>query len=317
MPRTPSSRKYQLTINNPTDHGFTHPRIKVLLEEFSSLRYWCMCDEVGEEGTLHTHLYIVFENAVMFTTLHSRFYGAHIEAAKGSNQENRDYIRKEGKYQESEKKRTNLQDTFEEWGELPPDRTKGQKDTEAIYQLIKDGASDIEIMETFPTAMNRLDKISKARETLLAEKYKDTFRDLTVEYIFGDTGVGKTRGIMEQYGYTGVYRVTNYTHPFDGYKGQDVIIFEEFRSNLPIGEMLTYLEGYPLYLPSRYNDKVACFTKVYLISNIPIEQQYQNIQYEQPVTWQAFYRRINEVKRVTSNGTKTLAPVVAWSDDEF
>ena len=26
--------------------------------------------------------------------------------------------------------------------------------------------------------------------------------------------------------------LTDYTHPFDGYKGQDVIIFEEFRSDL-------------------------------------------------------------------------------------
>ena len=32
MPRNPSSRKFQLTINNPIDHGFTHERIRMILQ---------------------------------------------------------------------------------------------------------------------------------------------------------------------------------------------------------------------------------------------------------------------------------------------
>ena len=68
MPRKPSSRKFQLTINNPADHNFSHERIKVILSEFSGLVYWCMCDEVGEQGTPHTHVYVVFKNSTMFDT---------------------------------------------------------------------------------------------------------------------------------------------------------------------------------------------------------------------------------------------------------
>ena len=82
MPRNPSSRKYLLTINNPCDHGFTHERIRTILNEFSGLRYFCMCDEVGEQGTPHTHVYVVFGNSVMFDTLHKRFYGVHIDKAR-------------------------------------------------------------------------------------------------------------------------------------------------------------------------------------------------------------------------------------------
>lgn len=36
--------------------------------------------------------------------------------------------------------------------------------------------------------------------------------------------------------------------------------------------MLNYLDGYPLMLPSRYADKAACYTEVYLVSNIPLEE---------------------------------------------
>lgn len=60
--------------------------------------------------------------------------------------------------------------------------------------------------------------------------------------------------------------------------------------------MLNYLDGYPIMLPYRYADKQACYTKVYLISNISPESQYRNIQWNEPATWQAFTRRIHRVE---------------------
>ena len=101
---------------------------------------------------------------------------------------------------------------------------------------------------------------------------------------------------MEKYGYDKVFRVTDYEHPFDGYKGQEVIVFEEFRSSIRIGEMLNYVDGYPVELRCRYANKVACFTKVYIISNIALTEQYTDIQKYQPETWNAFLRRINKVR---------------------
>lgn len=143
--------------------------------------------------------------------------------------------------------------------------------------------------------MFRIDKIERVRQTIIEEKYKNTFRQLEVTYIFGPTRTGKTRSIMEKYGYSNVFRVTDYDHPFDGYKGQDVIILEEFRSSLKIEDMLKYLDGYPLELPCRYANKIACFTKVYIITNIDLSEQYTNIQEEHPETWDAFLHRIKTV----------------------
>lgn len=298
MPRNPSSRKFQLTINNPTQHGFDHARIKAILAEFTSVIYWCMCDEIGEKGTPHTHLYIATRNCVMFDTMHKRFFGAHIEQAKGSHQENRDYIRKEGKWLEDAKHETNLADTFEEWGELPPERSAKESQSEQIMEMVCAGHSNAEILNEIPSAYYKLNHIEQARQTLLEAKFRDTWRNLEVTYIWGETGSGKTRSVMEAYGYSNVYRVTDYAHPFDSYKGQDVILFDEFRSSLPLSAMLIYLDGYPVELPCRYANKVACFTKVYLISNIPLEQQYPNIQVDEPTSWKAFCRRIHNVQRI-------------------
>lgn len=295
MARTKASRKYQLTLNNPQKHDWTHEYIKNALTSHSGLVYWCLCDEVGEEGTPHTHVFVIFNNPVEFKSLQRLFYGAHIELSNGSNRENRNYVRKEGKWLEDAKRETNLPDTFEEFGELPPDRADSRKETAEIYEMIKQGASNFEIMEAIPNAMNKQDKINMARLEIQSEMYKNLFRELDVTYLWGKAGVGKTRSVMERYGYSNVYRVTNYTRPFDGYKGQDVILFEEFRSLIPITDMLTYLDGYPLELPCRYANKQACYTKVYLLSNIPLTQQYTQIRREQPDTWQALLRRIHHV----------------------
>lgn len=298
MPRKPSSRKFQLTINNPLDHGYDHNRIKHILSEQFSTIYWCMCDEIGEQGTPHTHVYAVFKNSVMFDTLHRKFYGVHIEPANGSNQDNRDYIRKEGKWLTDSKRETNMIETFEEWGELPPDRTKQETQSDQIMQLIRVGKSNAQILDEIPGAYNKLNYIEQARQTLLEEQFRDKWRNLEVTYIWGETGSGKTRSVMEAYGYSNVYRVTDYAHPFDSYKGQDVILFDEFRSSLTLADMLKYLDGYPIELPCRYANKVACFTKVFLISNIPLEKQYPNVQTDEPESWRAFRRRIHNVMRI-------------------
>ena len=288
------SRKYQLTFNNPVEHGFTHEVIKTTLASFPGMQYWCMCDEIGEQGTPHTHLYLYSPNAILFSTLQQRFLGAHIEAAKGSHRENRDYIRKEGRWLDDAKHETNLPETFEESGALPIERDKRESISSEILSLIQSGSSNAEILVQYPSAMNRLQHIEAARQTLLEECFSNQWRDLEVTYLWGKTGVGKTRSIMEKYGYSRVYRVTNYDHPFDDYKGQDVILFEEFRSSLPIQDMLKYLDGYPLMLPCRYSNKAAYFTKVYLVSNIPLSAQYPNVQVSEPETYRAFCRRINQ-----------------------
>lgn len=303
MPRSTAFRRYQVTIENPAGHSFSHESIKQILSEFSSLLYWGMCDEIGQEGTPHTHVYIVFENSVMWKTMQKRFYGAHIEPAMGSHQENRDYLRKEGKWLDDEKHETNLIESFEESGALPPDRQAAIKETAAIYEMIKQGASDYEILEEYPNAMIRLDKMERARQTIQAERWKNEFRPLQVTYLWGKTGVGKTRMIMEKYGYSNIYRVTNYQHPFDTYKNQEIIVFEEFRSSLLISDMLLYLDGYPVVLPCRYTDKQACYTIVYIISNIPLEKQYLQTQSDSPETWRAFVRRIQNFVEMLPNGT--------------
>lgn len=302
------SRKWLLTINNPLEHDMSHADIKSALEKFKNLDYWCMCDEEGDEcETLHTHVFFYRQNPIRFSAVKNRFPAAHIDQCRGLCADNRAYVLKDGEkynkdaaghydYTDSTGKNhlgMNFSDTFEEFGVMPEERQGERTDMSKLYDLVKDGLSDFEIIDSNPRYIQQLDKIENVRQILRYEQFKNCFRELDVSYITGETGSGKTRSVMDKYGYQNVYRVTDYDHPFDSYKGQDVIIFEEFRSSLKIQDMLNYLDGYPCELPCRYSNKVACFTKVYIITNIPFTQQYANIRMESQETWRAFCRRIH------------------------
>jgi hypothetical protein len=253
-------------------------------------------DEIGsKEKTHHTHIFIACSSSVRFSRMKKRFPQAHIEMARGTSEQNRDYVFKIGKY-EKDKSITRLPDNQEEFGEMPLERQGARNDITDLYEMIKDGMSDYEILEKNPNYLLQIDTLEKVRQTFRQNQYKNQFRKLEVTYIWGKTGTGKTHSIMEQHGFENVFRLTNYLYGgFDTYKGQDIMVFEEFNSSFKIQDMLNYLDGYPLELPCRYANKVACFTKVYIISNLDLFQQYTNVQLEASEIWKAFLRRINKV----------------------
>ncbi len=291
------ARKWQVTVNNPADKGLDHDAIKKALEEFKSLVYWCMGDEIGlDTHTPHTHLFMVLKSPAKFSTVKKRFPEAHIEAARGSIAENRAYVEKTGKWSEDEKADTRVPDTFEEWGEIPEEPGQGARsDIAELYSKIKAGMSNAEIMAANPDSAKHIHLMDKIRQDILEALYREQWRDVEVTYIFGPTATGKTRGDMEAHGYSSVYRVTDYSHPFDRYAQEPVLCLDEFRSSLLIGDMLDYLDGYPLALPARYANRQACYERVYIISNIDLREQYPNVQINEPATWKAFLRRIHHV----------------------
>ena len=104
-----------------------------------------MCDEIAK--TLHTHLFIQLKNPVYFSSVKKSFPTAHIEEAQGTAEENRAYIRKEGKWEDSEKECTNLKETFEEYGTVPQTGQGRRSDLANLYQMIKDGYTNVEILK--------------------------------------------------------------------------------------------------------------------------------------------------------------------------
>lgn len=295
---------YQLTINDPKEKGWTHEHIlDVMRGNFKTLVYIAMADEQG--SCYHTHVFVVFASRVRFSMVKRYFKETHIEKCKGSVSDNVNYIKKAGKWESDESKQEKkIEGTFEEYGAQPPDSKGKRSDMSELYQMIMDNMTDAEILAQNQDYILQIDKINRVRTTILTEKYKETVRlDLEVVYISGATGTGKTRGVLEKNGYSNVFRVTDYAHPFDGYNCQSVIAFEEFRSSMKISEMLMYCDIFPLELPARFSNKYACYNTVYIISNWSLEKQYIEVQRGDKESWEAFLRRIHKVIVYSEDGS--------------
>jgi len=287
-----------------TQNLLTHPQVLNDLEKAKiyyhtffekhklDFDYLTISLEKGDNETIHIQGYAYKQKRYYFTQLTTLLPDTHIEQSKGTPEQNKDYINKTGKH--TDKAHTNLLPSLE-YGTLPQAEQGKRTDLEEMVQLIMDGANDMEILALYPSQYLRFQNhIKQLRQNILFSRYKTEQRDVKVIYLHGTTGTGKTRSIYDNFNADEIYRVSNYGNgAFDNYEGQDVLILDEFRGGFKFSELLNYLDRYPTMLSARYNDKVACYHTVYIISNISLDEQYYNVQNEEPKSWDALIRRID------------------------
>jgi len=304
-------RRVMVTINNPMAKGLTHDIIKSKIGELKSTVYYALSEEIGAEGTPHFHLALFFKSPVRWQTIQKKFEGGHIDVLRGSPQEIRDYIAKEGKWLNSEKHSTLI--SFEEEGSLP--KQGARSDIHLLYQKIKDGESNYDILESNPSYLRLINYIDKVRETVTKEEVKNCFRCLKIHYVFGDSNLGKTKMVYDRHGYDAVYRVTNYNGrgSFDGYANQQILCLDSYASGFPIRDLLSYLDGYPLELPCRYANKWAAYDTVYILSTSPLSDQYRDEQFSDPAVWRAFLRRLTSIVQLLPDNQRAYYKV----DDNY
>lgn len=315
MANNTQSRKWLMVINNPSEAGLDHSTISEIVQKFCPV-YFCMADEIATTGTYHTHVFFCTSSPARFSTIKKRFPTAHIEKAYGTPKENRDYITKTGIWADTDKAETAVPNTFQEWGELPADSEDKAPEMFQIMRALRSGKTIMEIIEEHPNLAFHIREIEVLRQTILSEKYSAENRKLEVYYLYGSTGAGKTWGIFKDNDPREICRITDYGGRngvrFDAYHCQSILVFEEFHSQIPISTMLNYLDIYPLTLPARYTDRTACYTKVYLTSNVPLDEQYRDIQRYQWETWKAFLRRITNIIEYLPDGSTVIHKEPGW-----
>lgn len=298
-----------MTFNNPKEHGYNTEKpedMQLYYEKaknkWGSLLYLCTTKEVGtQEHTEHDHCFLYFSNSIYRTSLQKVFPFADIRACDGTAEACRDYVFKAGKQEGTEKEESRIDGYQFEWGAMPK-KQGARSDLDTLKLLILQGLSNAAIYDINASFMKYSGSIDRLRNDILTSDYKEQWRNIEVVYIQGATGTGKTRSVMDTYGYKNCCRVRKGDYPFNSYLNQDVVIFEEFRNSFKLEEMLLYLDGYPVNdLRGMYYLRTACWHKVFICSNWFIEQQYEEIQKEHPEDWQAFLRRVHTI-RIYENG---------------
>lgn len=123
------------------------------------------------------------------------------------------------------KAETAVTGSFEKYGHVPEPQIEKAPEMSALLEGIAAGKATTQIIRENPRLAFRVNDIDTLRQTFLSEKYAEQNRAVEVQYIYGATGTGKTRGIYQRHGAHDIYRVTNYQNvkgvSFDDYHGQD------------------------------------------------------------------------------------------------
>lgn len=284
------ARDWCFTVNNPVQ---TEQEFLEYLKTVSDLRYVVFQREKAPEtGTEHYQGYFEFTQPKWFTTIKKYLskstigVDAHIEQRRGKRSQARLYCMDE---------ETRISPTYYEYGEFIEDGERTD-----LTDIMRDIENDVNFYDLSKKHGNRFIRVMKwakeYRQAYLENKYKRQFRQMQVYYIYGSAGCGKTSYVYSKHGYDDAYRTTNYEFGWiDDYNGEKVLFLDEFRSSFKISEILDYLDGQPIRIRGRHFNRVACYETVYIVSNIPLSEQYTNIQQTEPKTWAAFLRRITAV----------------------
>ena len=267
--KTTQGRKWLITINNPLQVGLTRERILDLLATLTSIVYYAVVDEVGEKGTEHTHVFLCSNAPIRFTTIQRKFKVAHIDQCYGSCSENRDYLLKTGKWADTAKAETTVEGTFYEWGKMPKEQEeKVNEDLLMLLEKVEEGKSIREILTEMPKYAMHTRNLEALKSKYFAEKFLLEKRKVSVIYIYDIDGSYSREEIFDTE--KSICRVSSYRAngiSFDSYHYQEAILFDNFEGQINLRDLLSYIYGYPIFLPARYEDRIACYTTVYIVSS--------------------------------------------------
>lgn len=227
------SRAWCFTINNPdelVDAGLND------LGMHEGTKYMVCQREVAPTSlTPHIQGYIYFEHLKSFHLVKSieLFHKskAHLEAALGNPQQNRDYCSKSGGTE------------LREWGTMP---TKGSRsDLKKIAISIIDKSKTIDnIVTENPDYFVKYHKgLTALQSAIMPARSVDV--QPQVHWWFGPTGTGKSRKAWEEF--PGAYWKMSDNKWWDGYRGETAIVIDDYRIQMcPFDYLLRLLDRYPM-----------------------------------------------------------------------
>lgn len=146
-------------------------------------------------------------------------------------------------------------------------------DVQDIHSMIASGARSSEIYTAFPNAYMRM--VNGVRHAMAVVRQRDAprERDIRVIVLYGQTGTGKTFGIVNQPNcdlYTidsSMLQANTGNVWWDGYEGEKHVLFDEYNDWFNIAGLLKYLDRYAMRIQSKGSSTVAYYNTLYITSN--------------------------------------------------
>lgn len=296
------SKAYQLTINKISDWG----PILEYLQSLTSKNYMIACREFAPStGKEHYHVYIQFRFSIQLSK--KKLLSAHIEKCYGTPQQNIDYIKKSG-------------DILFEGG-------KPRLGTGKAITIKEVKEMTYEDRENLPfTNYNRLQALKRDEISVL--KASLSYKNVEVCYIYGKSGVGKTKYAMEAIvdlynkkliesdAYNKVKYSGSYWNGVSIDNMTQVALYDDFRDyHMPPSEFIQFIDYNVNVMNIKYGFAMNNFKYIFITSIQNPYDLYKRLQksdnmftssdYYDEEAKEQWIRRFTEIIEVDDKGIKT------------
>lgn len=290
---------WSVTISLKDGSGNTLESVTELFEQLAQDDAFsgCLSEEEGktknDEGVGYHHIQAAVYWAKQKTGswVLQRFEGttAHIEPALN--------MQALSKYVKKHETHISGPYSFGHWSELEEKLKSSQRgkrtDLDAIKEAIDNGASFTELMLDPELGKSVCGKRQWVKDLIAATrsgKWQFSRRGinpedsglLSVDWIYGGTGKGKTTRIENFFGFKDVFYIREYnpSFPFEGYEGQKILVLDEFKGQLLFKQLLNTCYGSPQLLNVKGSSIWAGWEKVVIISSEAPDKLYSKKQLE-------------------------------------
>lgn len=252
------------------------PKLQADLEtafnEIGGHHYSAIC--MSADGLYHIHNVVTFESAKRVNNVSKLLGNCHVEEMRGTKEQADDYINKRGTFEEKGEK------VLAVFGDLSAIKNNqgSRTDLKQFDEISMQDGFNLNEYLLEHCNNERDEKYLEKRYYRLLEKNAPQWRNVKVIYVEGVAGSGKTRVAMETYPNAFKADVSEKTNfPFNGYKGEKVLILDELRPGVfTHAELMQILDGYKLNLNVKYGQVCACWDTVVITTAMPLKDWYNS-----------------------------------------
>lgn len=274
-------RRFWCTKNNYTEKDLI--KIRALMEscKFGIIHY----ELAPTTGTPHIHVGFHFKSQRSWNTIRKLF--SDCQSAKGDDNSWINYgLFKDGKPKPPPPREPEV------WGK--PSCQGDRIDLDELKDKIKEGTKVDDIVLDNPMAYHQYGRtLNKIEDIMLRKK----FRSWQTECIwyYGPTGVGKSHTAFEGYNPDTHYEWKLERDWQDGYTGQEIVIINEFRGQIPFSRLLVLIDKYPTSVERRGREAAPFLArKIIITSSQHPKDVYKHLSQKEPLD--QLLRRVTLVK---------------------
>jgi len=224
-------------------------------------------------GYLHWQLLVAFTSKKSLVSVREVFGPWHAELSRSEAAS--DYVWKE---------ETSIPGTRFELGTKPV-RLNSKTDWETVWINAQQG--QLELIPPFVRV-----KSYRTLRAIGADFARPRGMVRTCRYFWGPTGTGKSHRAWEEAG-PDAYPKSARSKFWDGYRGQENVVLDEFRGAIDIGYLLTWLDRYPVSVEIKGSSMPLQATRFWICSNLRPEMLYPGLD---EFTLEALLRRLEVIE---------------------